>query len=207
MELREMINNAGREFSRRVEEFAGSEVRQKVMLGGGEVPEVFDPAQVALDYKEAVERLEKLADKEACGKVMSACGCTCQSLYDLTALQVREQRRSYATEDEFLDNFRVFHNGTRIERKGKDLIQRFNPGQMFDFAPGLRCACMLIGGLPKGVYASPTVCECSRAFTQQRWETILGRPVDVEIVSTAIISDTGECTFIIHLWKGETNGS
>lgn len=199
MEPREIISGAIREFSQRVEELAGSEVRQKVMQDSREVPEAFNSAQGALDYKDAVERLELLVDNETCGKILSTCGCTCQSLYDQAVFKARELRQTYATEDEFLDNFQVFDNGTRIERNGKDLIQRFNPGKMFAGWPEIRCACMLIGGLPKDVYASPMVCECSRAFTQQRWETILGRPVAVEIVSTPIISDTDECTFVIHL--------
>ena len=195
----EMVAGAVKEFSGSIEQYAGAEVRKKVMKGVENMAGIGNPAKGALDYKTAVERLEKLVDKPTCNKIMSACGGTCQSTYDQAVYKAKELRQKYATEEEFLADFKEFDNGTRIERKDNKLIQTFAPGKMFANAPGLRCACMLIGGLPKGVYASPTVCECSRAFTQKRWETILGRPVEVEIVSTPIIDNTDECKFIIHL--------
>lgn len=198
-DLREMVKNALHEFGKNIETYAGAEVKRKVMKDGEKLPEVFDAAKGALDYKDALDRLDKLTDKQTCNKIMDACGCTCQVLFDQQALKAKELRRSYATEDAFLADLKQFDNGTRLERKGNDLIQRFAPGKMFPGAPGLRCACMMLGGLPKGVYASPTACECSRAFTEKRWQTILGRPVKVEIVSTPILSDTDECTCIIHL--------
>jgi hypothetical protein len=197
--LAKMVAGAVKEFSGRIEQFAGAEIRKKVMQGSEEMPGIMDPVKGALDYKEAIERLDRLADKSTCNKIMTACGCACQSIYDQAALKAKEMRQTYTTEEEFLDNFKAFDNGTRIERRGKDLVQCFAPGKMFPNMPGLRCACMLIGGLPEGTYASPTVCECSRGFTERRWETILGRPVKAEVVSTPIISNVTKCTFIIHL--------
>jgi hypothetical protein len=198
-DFKDMVAGAVKEFSNRIEQYMGAEIRQKVMQGGEEMQGILDPVKGALDYKEAIERLEKLVDKPTCDKIMTACGRNCQSIYDQEALKAKKMRQQYATEDEFLDNYKVFDNGTRIERKGNDLVQSFTPGKMFPHLPELRCACMLIGGLPEGVNASPTVCECSRAFTEQRWEIILGRPVKVEIVSTPIISGTDECVCVIHL--------
>jgi hypothetical protein len=198
-ELRDMVIGAVNEFSRRVEQYAGVEVRKKVMRGGEKVPETLDMAQGALDYKDAIDRLDKLVDKKTCNKIMTACGHTCHSIYDQEALKVKKMRQHYATEEEFLANFKTFDNCTRIERKGKDLILSFSPGKLFPNMPDLRCACMLIGGLPAGVNASPTVCECSRAFTEKRWETILGRPVKAEVISTPIVNGTDECVFMIHL--------
>jgi hypothetical protein len=199
MESKEIIAGVVREFTRRIEEFAGTEVRHKVVRDGLTIPDDFNTAKGALEYKDAIDRLDKLVDKKTCNKIMTACGCACQSLYDQAALKAKEMRQKYATEEEFLANFHVFDNGTRIERKDKDLVQRFAPGKMFPNMPELRCACMLIGGLPKGVNASLTVCECSRAFTEKRWETILGRPVKVEIIDTPIISGGDECVCKIIL--------
>jgi hypothetical protein len=199
VDLKEMIVTQLREMEKRIEQYAGTEVRDKVMKGyqgGADNP---DPVQGALGYKDAIDRLDKLADKPTIEKIMTACGCFCQSNFDQAVYKAKELRQQYATEEEFLDNFQAFDNGTRIERQGKNLLQHFSPGKIFPDIPGLRCACMLINGLPKGVYASPTVCECSRAFTEQRWEMILGRPVKVEIVSTPLIDDTDECQCIIYL--------
>jgi len=198
-DLTDIVAGAVKEFGDRIEQFAGPEVRKKVVQDGEKIKGITDPVKGALDYKAAVERLEKLVDKSTCDKIMTACGCTCQSIYDQEALKAKELRQTYATEDAFLNDFKVFDNGTRIEYKNDHLIQRFAPSKLFPHLQELRCACMLIGGLPKGVYASPTACECSRAFTEQRWSTILGRPVKVEVITTPIISKTDECVFIIHL--------
>lgn len=197
--LAKMVVDAVKEFSDRIEQYAGADIRKKVMRGGEKMQGILDPVKGAMDYKEAIERLDKLVDKKTSDKIMTACGCTCQTIFDQAALKAKELRQTYATEEEFLANFKVFDNGTRIERKGKDLIGSFSPGKLFPNMPEMRCACMLIGGLPQGTYASPTVCECSRGFTEKRWETILGRPVKVDVVSTPIINDVDECTFLIHL--------
>jgi hypothetical protein len=195
----DMVNTAANEFSKRIEQFAGPEVRNKVIPDGVILAGITDSVKGALDYKAAVERLDKLADKPTREKIMQACGCTCQSTFDQGALKQKENRQKYATEAEFLANLKSEDNCTTYELKGKTLVQRFVPGKSVPNMPDLRCACMLIGGLPPGTFASPTVCECSRGFTKQRWQTILGRPVNVEVVSTPIISSGDECVFIIHL--------
>ena len=198
-DFKDMVDAAAKEFSKRVEQFAGLEVRKKVLPDGAPLAGITDPVKGALDYKAAVERLDKLADKPTREKIMQACGCTCQSIFDQGALKQKENRQKYDTEAEFLANLKSEDNCTTYELKGKNIIQRFAPSKSVPNMPDLRCACMLIGGLPKGTNASPTVCECSRGFTKQRWETILGRPVNVEVVSTPIISSGDECVFIIHL--------
>jgi hypothetical protein len=199
VDLREMIKNALREFSQNIERYAGAAVRQEVMRDGEDLPEVFDAAKGALDYKDALDRLDELTDKPTCNNIMHACGRACQSIFDQAALKAKELRQSYATEEAFLADFKAFDNGTRIKRRGNDLVQYFAPGKLFPHLPELRCACMMLGGLPEGVYTSPTACECSRAFTQKRWETILSRPVEVEVVESPVINGSEECVFIIHL--------
>ncbi len=199
MDFTEVVAGQLQVMGDRIEQYAGAKVRDKVMKGYQDSRDNPDPVKGALGYKDAIDRLDKLTDKPTREKIMTACGCACQSTYDQGSLKIKEIRQKYATEEEFLVNFKAFDNGTHIERKGKDLIQHFSPGKMFPNMPGLRCACMLIGGLPEGTYASPTVCECSRGFTQQRWEKILGRSVKVEVVSTPIINGSDECKFIIHL--------
>jgi predicted transcriptional regulator YdeE len=194
-----MVNDAVKEFSNRIEQYAGAEIRGKVMHGVEEMKGILDPVKGALDYKDAVARLDKLTDKATGEKIMHACGCACQSIFDKGSLKQKEIRHKYATEAGFLADLKSEDNCTVYELKGKTLVQRFTPGKSVPNMPELRCACMLIGGLPKGTNASPTVCVCSRGFTKQRWETILGRSVEVEVVSTPIINGTDDCVFVIHL--------
>jgi hypothetical protein len=198
-DLREMVDDALREFGKNIERFAGADVKRQVLPSAGQPPEAFDVTKTALDYKDALIRLDKLTDKATCNKIMDACGRHCEGVFDQEAHKAKERRQSYSTEEAFLADFQQFDNGTRIERRGNDLVMSFSPGKLFPHLPDLRCACMLLGGLPRGVNASPAACECSRAFTQQRWETILGRPVQVEMGETPIVNGSKECVFIIHL--------
>ncbi len=195
-EFSELLAGAVRAFGCCVEEHAGTEIRHKVMQGVEPVTGTTGPVKGALDYKLAIERLDELTDKATCEKIMTACGRTCQSIFDQGILKIKELRQQYATEEEFLENLPQLDSRTTLERRGNDIIQRFRPGKE---DPGLRCECLLMRGLPKGTYASRTICECPRGFTEQRWETILGRPVRAEIISTPLTDDTDECTVVIHL--------
>lgn len=194
-DLQKAITGQLHEMGKNMEQYAGSEIREKVMQGSQEAPSTSDAAQGALGLKEAIDRLDALADRQTCKKIMNACGRHCHSLFDHNTPKLIEQRRKYATEREFLENIQPADDSMRHELEGDDLISYFYPEKL---VPGFRCACFLIGGLPKGVNASPTFCECSRGFMEKRWEDILGRPVGVDIKETAI-TGSDRCVFIIHL--------
>jgi hypothetical protein len=54
----------------------------------------------------------------------------------------------------------------------------------------------MVSGLPEGETMSVTYCQCSRAFVQTVWEAALGRPVQVDLLSSAV-SGSDECRFRI----------
>jgi len=184
------------EMGRRIEEFTGAEVRAKVMTGGDEAGASPDPVKRALWFKDALERLDALIDRETREQIMHACGCHCQGVFSKEMEDARDRRRFHKTEEEFLKHeLQPPHGaGVRFERDGDIIYNYYAPRQY-----GMRCYCYLIGGLPDGVNASPTHCQCSRAWQQKYWEGALGRPVRVELGETAISSGTEECKFIIHL--------
>ena len=62
----------------------------------------------------------------------------------------------------------------------------------------MRCYCALVKALPEDEMVSPTYCHCSKAFVRTLWEAILGRPVAVEPVSSAL-SGASECEFEIKV--------
>jgi hypothetical protein len=53
-------------------------------------------------------------------------------------------------------------------------------------------------GLPEGLLASLTFCQCSRGYVEWNWRAILGRPVQVEVVASRI-AGAEECEFVIRL--------
>jgi hypothetical protein len=184
------------ELAGRIEEYAGATVSKKVMKGKDELFAAPDPVKGALWMKEVMDRLDKLIDKKTRHQIMTACGRSCHTMNIKDTEEAKEMRRLCATEEEYLTKFlRPPGNGVRNERDGNTLIQYYTPHK---YKPGLRCYCALTGALPENVNASPTYCQCSRAFVQAHWESILGRPVQVELGKTAI-TGSDECKFIIHL--------
>jgi hypothetical protein len=151
--------------------------------------------------KEVIDRLDVLTDKKTREKIMAACGRSCNTVNNKDTEELKEMRRLCATEEDFLGKFiQPPGNGTRCERDGNTLIQYYTPHQygVSKYGKGIRCYCSLIGALPETTNASPTYCQCSRAFVQAHWEAVLGHPVRVELGPTAI-TGSDECKFIIHL--------
>jgi hypothetical protein len=191
-----MILGPLNEFCRCVEQFSGSDISKKVLKGKNEMLATKDPVKSSLWMKEAIDQLDTLVDKETRLKIMGACGKSCNAHNNKDTLECIEMRRMCATDEEYLEKFaQPPGNGVRNERKGNLLIQYYTPSK---YKKGLRYYCSLVNMLPKGVNASPTYCQCSRAFVQAHWEAVLGRPLKVELGKTAIMG-AEECEFTIHL--------
>jgi predicted hydrocarbon binding protein len=62
----------------------------------------------------------------------------------------------------------------------------------------MRCYCSLFRQLPTEDKVSTTYCNCSRGFVEKYWEAVLQKPVEVDLLKSAI-SGADECTFAIHL--------
>jgi predicted transcriptional regulator YdeE len=192
-----MIAGQIREMGRNIEKFAEAVMSKKVMRGSEEAAAEPDPVKRATWAKEAIDQLDLLIDNKTHKKIMSACGYKCHAVNNSFTEEAKKRRQFYATEEEFL---KMELNpppgtGSRFERVGNIIYNYYTPRQT---GKGIRCYCYLIGGLPEGVNASPTYCQCSRAFIEKYWEGALGRPVKVELGETAI-TGSDECKFIIHL--------
>ncbi len=183
-------------FGRCVRKIAGEKVREKVMEGSDRVAKSTDKEKLALWMKEAVDRLDACATKKQCSQIMEACGRACYTAHANMMKAYRTRRMKYKTEAEFLQaEVKRSVNNSRFELRGNTLVQYYTPKRM---KSNERCFCSLIKHLPEAVNASPTYCQCSRAFIQMVWENALGRPLKVEVKETAL-SGAEECKFIIHL--------
>ena len=197
-DMGKIIAEQTEELAKQIEKFAGAEVRAKVMTGSDAAAATFDPVKRAPWYKEVIDRLDAINDDEIRRQILTACGQHCQSVFSKEMEDARDRRRFFITEEEFLAYELQPPPGTgvRFEREGNIIYNYYTPRQ---YGEGMRCYCYLIGGLPGDVTASPTYCQCSRAWIQKYWEGALGRPVRVELGETAISSRVDECKFIIHL--------
>ena len=179
-----------------IEEFAGAKVREKVMEGGKKVAISPDRRIIALWVKDAIDRLDASTTPEKCRQIMTTCGHTCITHAKGLAQGLKNRRQKHPTEEAFLKaEIKKPVKGIRLEMQGNTLIQYYTP---HTYSTPRRCFCGLMFALPEDVNASPTYCQCSRAFVQAHWETVLGRPLKVELGETAI-TGAEECKFIIHL--------
>jgi hypothetical protein len=179
-----------------IEEFAGKKVKDKVMEGSEKAAASKDRKQVALWFKDAIDRLDAAATPEKCCQIMTACGHSCIAHNKGLANGIKHRRQKYQTEEEFLKaEIKKPVHGIRLERQGNILVQCYTP---HTYSTPRRCFCGLMFALPEGVNTSPTYCQCSRGFVEKYWEGALGRPVQVEIKETTL-TGADECKFIIHL--------
>jgi hypothetical protein len=196
--MKEIIAGQMKEMSDRIEQYTGAKVRDEVFKDSEKAAAFTSPVDNALWIKGAIDRLDALTDEATRENIMSACGRHCQQVFRKEMDEARSRRLKYETEEEFLKDELNPPPGTgvRFERDRDIIYNYFTPRQ---YGKGMRCYCYLIGALPEGVNASPTYCQCSRAWIQQYWEGALGRPVRVELGETAISSGSEECKFIVHL--------
>jgi hypothetical protein len=184
------------EIAGQIERFAGADVSNQVMKGKDEMLAAKDPVKSALWMKVAIDRLDVSTTPEKCSQIMTACGHACLAMNIKGMEASKEVRRKCATEDEFLKiELNATPDITRYKRNGDILYWYYTPHKI---GKGMRCVCPLLSMLPEGVNASPSYCQCSRAFVQAYWSGILGRPVQVELGETSI-TGADECKFIIYL--------
>jgi hypothetical protein len=184
------------EIGGRIEQFAGKDIRQKVMEGSDRIASSSDMKKVSLWVKNAMERLDASVSPEKRKEIMVACGRNCSLIHDRTIQAAKARRQKFSTEDAFLQaELKKPAKGTRLELKGKTLIQYYNPRV---YSTPMRCYCSLMRHLPEGTNAPLTYCQCSCGFIERQWQETLGRPVKVEVKETSI-TGSDECKFIIHL--------
>jgi hypothetical protein len=140
--------------------------------------------------------LDRAVDKKTRTRIMEECGYACAEANHETIDQVVARRKKYGSLEEFLEAEKArLLPGMRLEPKRKTLYQYYTP-QSFRYPR--RCFCSLLAALPPGETVSPTYCQCSKGFVEKMWERVLGKPVKVEVLETAV-SGARDCKFRISL--------
>jgi hypothetical protein len=182
-------------FAGQVEAGAGTAVRGQVMASSEGITARTDPVEVARWVRDAIGRLDEAVPSETAVRIMEACGANCATVNHGIIGRAVARRQKYRSEEAFLAaEIKKPMAGTRLERRGDVLHQFYTPGS---FGRGMRCYCALVKALPEGEMLSPTYCHCSKAFVKSLWEAVLGRPVAVQIVSSAL-TGSSECEFMIR---------
>lgn len=179
-----------------IEALAGEAAGQAVMQGRETLKDSSKPEKIAAWMQGAMARLDGLVDAETRGAIMTRCGHNCAE-HNATAVERGVKRRAkFPTLEAYLAAEEAKPSaGTRLERAGDVIYQYYTPRA---FTHPMRCYCSLWRGLPDDQTVSPTYCQCSRGFVEKFWEAVVGAPVRVELLASAI-SGADECKFAIHL--------
>ena len=185
-----------KEMGRNTERFAGAEVKKKVMEGSEKITPSTDKASMARWVKGAVEKLDSFTDEKTRTQIMENCGYNCALHNKAPIEKAKARRKKFQNLDDFLEAEKKKPMvGTKLERQGDKLFWYFMPQS---FKTPVRCFCGLVRGLPQKETISRSYCNCSKGFVKKYWEGVLGKPVDVEVMQTAV-SGAKECKFAIHI--------
>ncbi|MEM0448640.1 MAG: DUF6144 family protein [Methanomassiliicoccales archaeon] len=133
-----------------------------------------------------MERLERAFDEESRVRIMERCGRQC---FGPTHQKVRKALfHESSSLEEFLDKLNDLEGGKahyRITEQGAIIIEY----------PSCRC-----GQVRESQKRFPnhTYCMCGVGFNKELFETVLGRKVDIILVTSAIC-DGGPCRFVVRL--------
>jgi predicted hydrocarbon binding protein len=172
--------------------FAGESIRKKVVDGSEQINEKTDKKEIAKWVKCAMERLDALVDERTRFQIMENCGYKCAEVNKRVIERAKARLKKYSNIEDFLEaEQRNPIKGTSLVREGNTLYQFHKPQSL-----RMKCYCSLVNSAEEKI--SPTYCHCSKGFVKKLWESILERPVNVDLIQS-VMSGANECKFAIHL--------
>jgi hypothetical protein len=179
-----------------IEALAGEAISRKVMEGTDGITEKTDKTKIAEGVRGAMEMLDAMVDEETKIQIMENCGSNCAYVNRKVVERAKLRRKKFKGTDQFLEaEQKKPMTGTRLVREGNMLYQFYTPRS---FTIMMRCYCGLLRGLPDEKTVSKTYCHCSKGFVKKFWESVLERPVKVDLIQSAV-SGPNECKFAIYL--------
>ncbi len=179
-----------------IEKHAGKDLAQRIMEGSENITEKTDKKKTTSFLKNAMQKMDATVDEKTRHRIMQECGYNCAKKNHKMIERAIARRKKFRNLDEFLDaEQKKPMKGTKLIRDGNILYQFYVPEA---FTRPMRCYCGLFRELPKEETVSITYCNCSKGFVEKYWEEVLQRPVEVDILHSAI-SGAKDCKFAVHL--------
>lgn len=166
---------------RNLGELGGRNARERVLSGLGKLPK--SPADQAVWVREVVARMDRELDPEIRAAALEPCGRICLG-QDLIA-RARDLQGRSADLDALLTFLNEKHIGGGHLRRKESVI----------YAVYDRCYCDRVTRARDRI--SQTYCNCSRGWLGGLFESLLGRPVQVDLLSSIIAGDP-VCEFAIR---------
>jgi hypothetical protein len=160
------------------------DVRAKLIAGCEAYDAIKSPAKKARWIKGLMERLEEEVGEAVAREVMEGCGRQCISRRVLKKAQ--KCWREAETIDDFLDSLNQARlGGGSLRREGNTIYGSYG-----------RCYCGAVSQAREPVQS--TYCYCSCGWYKMLFETVLGHPVEVELLGS-IAQGAEACRFVIHI--------
>jgi len=145
------------------------------------------PVQKARCLYDLMAVLEREVDADTRRAMMEACGRSCIGASTLAA--ARRLQKEASDLDDLLARLNQAHiGGGHLHRQGNAIHAAYE-----------RCYCGSVSQTRQAFLE--TYCHCSCGWYRQLFETLLERPVQVELLSS-VIQGSDRCRFIIHLDAG-----
>jgi len=171
-------------FTNSLKDHTDKSVQEQVLQSIETYESLTTPAQTARWINSLVDNLTDLAGEEVAKGVMEACGKQCIGKSLLK--EAKKLHDSSQDIDELLSKLNDAHiGGGKIKRDGNIILASYE-----------RCYC---GSVSKTQQPISTIyCHCSCGWYKQLFETILDKPVRVELLDS-IIHGAETCQFIIYI--------
>ena len=169
--------------ARNIEKETNRAVLLKVMQDVEQFASTSDNAIKAAWLKGAIDRLEKLVDKETAVKIMESCGLECCSS------AARRRAKQFMSKSKSIEEFlnKMSAGGFRFELKDKNTI----------FGIYNKCYCGQVKHTKKS-FPTNTYCQCGVGYLKQLFGSALEKQVKVELIQS-IITGAERCEFIINI--------
>ena len=168
------------------------ETRKKIMEAG----ELIKSSSSHIEKSEwcfnAMNKMDKLFDENLKQKIRFACACNLTGKRNKLCKEVNEKYKTVEERVKAINNpdYDVFGTGLKIIEKGKYEV-------LFTDETVTEKKCVCLDGLNKKW--SNTWCYCCAGHVKHQLETLLGKEVNVKIISSVLISNGKEiCKFLLE---------
>jgi hypothetical protein len=171
-------------FQQKVDQWVRGEAREELLNACADYITLTTPAQMAHFLHDLMDVFDQKVDAGTRLEIMQACGRKCIGASMLKkARHIAQEAKDI---DDLLARMNAAHmGGGRLKREGNVIHAGFD-----------RCYCGSVSKT-KEIF-SPTYCQCSCGWYQQLFETLLGKPVQVDLLGSIIIGDP-RCEFLVHI--------
>jgi hypothetical protein len=211
-----------------LDKIVGEDARKKILEGSENLTSDSPPDEIIEWTKQAMDRLDALADQKKKVEIMT--GCACQypepELSEIRDAYAKTRdigvahkmlsdkfvsflKSSLGLEDDLVEEIMSRGWGLAGVRKGNTIIATKIPksGDLVEYLKekdrgkrrALYCHCPRIReAIGSDTKISPTYCYCGAGFYKRIWEYVLQQPVKVELLESVLQGDE-VCKVAIHL--------